>query len=344
MRLPRRRLLLAALPLVLFAGVALAAQPGGRRPNNAVINACVKKKDGQVRIVVPNASCRRNELPLAWNAQGSAGKAGATGAAGAPGPAGAKGDAGARGPTGAAGPAGPAGAQGPSGGGLSSLEGLNGLACHAAAQAGTVALSYDASGVATLTCSSSGGGGGTTSLRVNELMAGSTGAASNEFVEIVNTGTAAAGIGGYKLAYRSAAGTSDVTLATVPTGTTLAAGGFYLFAGSGFAGTRTPDQSFSAAIAAAEGGVALRDAAGAIVDSVGYGAAVNAFVEAHAASAPPTTAAPGSSIGRIPDGHDSNDNAADFSVSDSPTPGGANPRRPGRRTVYLRPPANHSPG
>jgi hypothetical protein len=155
-------------------------------------------------------------------------------------------------------------------------------------------------------------------------MTGSAGAASNEFVEIVNTGTAGADIGGYKLAYRSAAGTSDVTLATVPTGTTLAAGGFYLLGGSGYAGTRAPDQSFSAAIAATGGGVALRDAAGAIVDSVGYGDAVNAFVEAHAASAPPTTAAPGSSVARIPDGHDTNDNAADFSVSASPTPGGAN--------------------
>jgi hypothetical protein len=331
MRLPRRRLVLAALPLVLVAGVALAAQPGGRRPNNAVINACVKKKDGRVRIVAPNASCRRNELPLAWNAQGPAGPAGAAGKAGATGPAGpagaagptgAKGDAGPRGPSGAAGPAGPAGPQGPPGAGLSSLESLNGLSCHAGAQNGTVALSYDASGVATITCS--GGGGGNASLRVNELMTGSTGAASNEFVEIANTGTAGADIGGYKVAYRSAAGTSDVTLATVPTGTTLAAGGFYLFGGSGYAGTRAPDQSFSAAIAATGGGVALRDATGAIVDSVGYGDAVNAFVQAHAASAPPTTAAPGSSLVRIPDGHDTNDNAADFSVSASPSPGGTN--------------------
>jgi hypothetical protein len=331
MRLPRRRLVLAALPLVLVAGVALAAQPGGRRPNNAVINACVKKKDGRVRIVAPNASCRRNELPLAWNAQGPAGPAGAAGKAGATGPAGpagaagptgAKGDAGPRGPSGAAGPAGPAGPQGPPGAGLSSLESLNGLSCHAGAQNGTVALSYDASGVATITCS--GGGGGNASLRVNELMTGSTGAASNEFVEIANTGTAGADIGGYKVAYRSAAGTSDVTLATVPTGTTLAAGGFYLFGGSGYAGTRAPDQSFSTAIAATGGGVALRDATGAIVDSVGYGDAVNAFVQAHAASAPPTTAAPGSSLVRIPDGHDTNDNAADFSVSASPSPGGTN--------------------
>ena len=244
MRLPRRRLLLVALPLALVAGVALAAQPSGRRPSSAVINACVKKKDGRVRIVAAAATCRRNERAVSWNAQGqpgpagptgAAGQAGPTGAAGASGPAGPaglKGDSGARGATGAAGPAGPAGAtgpQGPAGAGLSALEDLNGVACHAGGHVGTVALSYDAGGVATFTCSTSGGGGGTSTLRVNELMTGSTGAAANEFVEIVNPGTAAADIGGFRLAYRSAAGTSDVTLATVPAGTTLAAGGFYLF-------------------------------------------------------------------------------------------------------------------
>lgn len=338
MRLPRRRLLLVALPLALVAGVALAAQPSGRRPSNAVINACVKKKDGRVRVVAAAASCRRDELPLAWNGQGpagpagaagAAGRAGATGPAGAPGPAGTagpKGDAGVRGATGAAGPAGragPTGPQGPAGAALSALENLNGVGCHAGGHAGTVALTYDAGGIATITCATSGGGG-TSTLRVNELMTGSTGAAANEFVEIVNAGPATADIGGFRLAYRSSAGTSDVTLATVPTGTTLAAGAFYLFGGSAYAGTRAPDQSFSAAIAATGGGVALRDSAGAIVDSVGYGDALNAFVEGHPASAPPATAAPGSSAVRLPDGHDTNDNAADFSVSASPTPGSSN--------------------
>jgi predicted amidohydrolase YtcJ len=38
----------------------------------------------------------------------------------------------------------------------------------------------------------------------------------------------------------------------------------------------------------------------------------------------PATAAPGSSAVRLPDGHDTNDNAADFSVSVSPTPGSSN--------------------
>src|SRR5437763_13197891 len=115
MRLPRRRVLLAALPFVLVTGVALAAQPGGRQPTSAVIHACVKKKTGLVRIVNASATCRRGESAVAWNGQGARGPEGAPGAAGAAGP---KGDAGS---AGAVGPAGPAGPAGPS---LPSLESL----------------------------------------------------------------------------------------------------------------------------------------------------------------------------------------------------------------------------
>ena len=336
MRLRRRRVLLVALPLLaLVAGVALAAKPSARRPSTAVINACVKKGSGQVRVVRPGAGCRKNESRLSWNVQGPAGPRGATGAAGATGPAGAagpagpagpagaKGDPGARGATGPAGPKGDAGAQGPPGPGLTSLESLNGVACHLGGTAGTASLTYDAGGVATLTCVT-GGGGSSGDIRVNEFMTGSTGAASNEFVELVNAGPAAVNVGGYKVAYRSAAGTSDTTLATIPDGTTIPAGGFYLLAGSGYLGSHAPDQTFSASLAATGGGLAVRDAAGAILDSVGYGEATNAFVEGHPAAAPPATATPGSSADRIPDGRDTNDNAADFSISAPPSPGESN--------------------
>jgi Lamin Tail Domain/Collagen triple helix repeat (20 copies) len=332
MRLRRRRVLLVALPLALVAGVALAAQPSARRPSNAVINACVKKGSGQVRVVKPAAACRRNESPLSWNAQGpagprgAAGPTGATGATGPSGPAGTtgpKGDPGARGATGAAGPKGDVGPQGPPGPALSSLESLNGIACHLGGTAGTASITYDAGGVATLKCVTAGGGS-SGDIRVNELMTGSTGAASNEFVELLNAGTTAVDVGGYKVAYRSAAGTSDTTLATIPDGTTIPAGGFYLLAGSGYLGSHAPDQTFSASLAATGGGIAVRDAAGTILDSVGYGEATNAFVEGHPAAAPPATAAPGSSADRIPDGQDTNDNAADFSVSATPSPGTSN--------------------
>ena len=326
MRLPRRRVLLAALPLVLVTGVALAAQPGAQQASSAVIHACVIKRTGLVRIVSASAKCRRGESPMAWNAQGARGAVGAAGAAGpqgAAGPAGAagpKGDAGARGSAGPAGPQGPAGPAGPS---LPSLESLNGVGCHLAGAPGTATLTYDAGGVATIKCVPSGGGS-SAEIRVNEFMTGSTGAASNEFVELFNAGSSAADVGGFKVAYRSAAGTSDISLATIPAGTTIPAGGFYLLAGSGYLGAHTPDQTFATSIAATGGGIAVRDSTGVILDSVGYGDSTNAFVEAHATTAPPATAAPGSSSDRLPDGHDTNDNAADFSVSSTPSPGAAN--------------------
>jgi hypothetical protein len=330
MRLLRRRLLLVAVPLALAAGVALAAQPSGRRPSNAVINACVKKKDGRVRIVAASASCRRNEQALAWNAQGQpgpagpvgpAGRAGATGPAGTAGAPGPKGEPGTRGETGGR-PAGPAGPQGPPGSGLNSLEGLNGLACRAGANAGTAALSYDASGVATITCSASGGGGGTATLHVNELMTGSTGAASNEFVEIANTGTTAADIGGFKLAYRSAAGTSDVTLATVPTGTYARRGGFT----SRRKGTPARGRRIRA-FRGDRGDRRRRRAADAAAQSSTPSATETPSTRSWRAIRPPPhrpRPAPGSSTVRLPDGHDTNDNAADFSVSAGPTPGSSN--------------------
>src|SRR4051812_21897742 len=113
MRLRRRRVLLAALPLVLVTGAALAAHPDGRKPSSAVIYSCVKKKTGLVRIVAASASCRPGESSVAWNAQGARGADGAAGAAGPQGPAGPAGAAGGKGDTGAAGSAGPAGAVGP---------------------------------------------------------------------------------------------------------------------------------------------------------------------------------------------------------------------------------------
>jgi hypothetical protein len=188
--------------------------------------------------------------------------------------------------------------------------------------AGTLKLDYDASGRATLTCVTTPSA---VAVSVNELSTGTTGAASDEFVELFNASAAPADVGGFKLVYRSGAGTSDIGLATIPDGTILAPGAFYLFGGSGYAGAKKADQSFSSALAAAAGGVGLRDAAGKLTDSIGYGTATNAFVETSPAPAPPATAAPGSSVIRRPDGKDTNDNGADFAVTASPTPGAPNP-------------------
>jgi hypothetical protein len=339
---------LAVIGLLLLAGaVALAAAGRGRDVSDAVINACRKEGTGALRVVIAPSSCKAGEQALSWNVRGPQGDAGPSGArgasgasgpagtpgtsgpAGSPGPAGSSGPAGAAGapgapgPVGPSGPSGPAGPKGDSGGNLASLEALDGIACSAGGKDGTTDLTYDAANHAVLTCVVSVTSPG--QVRINEFSTGVTNAAANEFVELVNSGTSSVDVGGYKLVYRSATGTSDVSLGTIPAGTTIPAGGFYLFGGSAYAGSATADQSFSTGLASTGGGLALRNPDGDVVDSVGYGASTtNAFVETAPAPAPPATASPGSSDVRLPDGHDTNDNSTDFSVSSSPTPHGSN--------------------
>ena len=77
-----------------------------------VINACVNKKTGALRIVSEPSKCRRVEAPLSWNQSGPQGE---TGPAGPSGPQGVQGPAGPKGEPGEAGALGPAGPQGPPG-------------------------------------------------------------------------------------------------------------------------------------------------------------------------------------------------------------------------------------
>lgn len=313
-----RAVALAALA-VAGAGAAFAAT---RTASDLVLHGCARQSDGRLRLVAPGAVCRPHEVAVSWNSAGPAGPAGPQGAVGP------------------AGPPGPAGPSGRDGATLTSLEQLDGLACSPGSSTGTVAVSYDAGDDAVISCRIATGtttttvattttttttttGGGTPLVLVNEVETGTTGSASDEFVELVNAGTAPADLGGYKVVYRSAAGTADVSLATIPAGTTVAPGAHYLLGGSAYAGSRPADQSFSFSLAAAGGGVGLRDGSGALVDSVGYGSATNAFVEGSPAPAAPAADPPGSSIARVPDGHDTGDNGSDFAVGPA-TPGTAN--------------------
>ena len=292
--------LLVSAALVPTGATMLAARAGD--DPTATIQACARLKDGRLRAVSTGATCRRAERPLEWNVQGPKGDEGPPGADGAPG---------------VAGPPGPPGPPGDPATGLTSLEGLDGLACHAGAQDGKTLLSYDTARRAVITCVVTAQA---SSINVNEFSTGVSGAATNEFVELVNAGSSTFDMSGYKVVYRSASGTSDTTLATVPAGALLAPGAFYLLGGSGYAGAVAPDQSFGVAIAATGGSIGIRDADGTLLDAVAYGTAANGLGEGSPAPAAPATADPGSSAIRLPDGHDTQDNAADFSVTGTPTP------------------------
>jgi hypothetical protein len=275
--------------LVAPAGATIIAARAGDGTEAPTIAACARLKDGRLRVLSPDAACRHNERRLEWSVQGEPG---------APGP------------------------TGPPGPGLDSLEGLSGLPCHAGEQGGTTSVSYDAARQAVIVCVVAGEAQ-TRIVKVNEFSTGVSNAATDEFVELVNAGSSPADIGAAKIVYRSAGGTSDTALATVPSGTVLAPGAFYLFGGSGYSGP-TADQSFGAALSSSGGSIAIRSSDGSLLDAVAYGTAANGLGEGRPAPAPPLTPRPGSSDVRLPDGRDSEDNAADYTVTATPTPRGPN--------------------
>jgi predicted extracellular nuclease len=154
-------------------------------------------------------------------------------------------------------------------------------------------------------------------------VAGAT--AADEFIEIHNISGSPQDLNGHNLVYRSAAGTSDVTLASWSTSTVLPAGGYYLVAhATGYTGAVAPDKTYNAgatgSLAAAGGGLALRNGptnTGPIVDSVGYGSATNAFVETAVTSAPATN----TSKVRLAGGcQDTDNNSTDYTISNPPVP------------------------
>jgi hypothetical protein len=288
------------LCIAVFAAVAasVAVASGGIPGPDGVIHACRKVEGGALRAIPAGVRCRTGERALRWNVRGVAG------------------------PQGPMGPQGPPGPQGEPGAGLGSFDELAGLPCTAGANPGAIELAYEAgTGVATIRCAVPAPP--PAQVRINEFSTGVEGALTDEFVELVNTGATAVDLSAYKLVYRSAAGTSDVSLGTLPDGTSLAAGGFMLFGGSGYAGAHPADRSFSTSLSSSGGGLGLRDSTGILVDSLAWGTATNALVEGTVAVAPTIAASPGKSDGRHPDGRDTNDNSVDFTEGD-PTPGAEN--------------------
>jgi cysteine-rich repeat protein len=159
-------------------------------------------------------------------------------------------------------------------------------------------------------------------LRVNELVTGTTASPLDEYIEVFNPCYVSVNISGWRLVYRAAAGTSDTVFVTW-SATTIPARSYLLYVGTAYVGTNDGVYN-SGSMAAAGGGIAVRNSVGTIIDSVGYGTATNIYVEGAAAPAPPGAAPPGRSIGRFPNGVDTNQNSVDFHITTSVTPRAAN--------------------
>lgn len=162
-------------------------------------------------------------------------------------------------------------------------------------------------------------GCGVAQVVVNEVQTGGSGGNTDEWVELYNPCTTVVNLAGCKLAYRSATNATPTDTSTIaPLNLTIAANGYLLIANSGYSGSATPDiKPFAGSgLADTGGGVGLRDSAGALVDSMGWGSASNPFVEASTA----TNGAHGQSMARTPNGTDTNNNMNDFKIANTPTP------------------------
>ncbi|HEY7372425.1 MAG TPA: lamin tail domain-containing protein [Polyangia bacterium] len=155
-------------------------------------------------------------------------------------------------------------------------------------------------------------------IKINEVQTGGA-TALDEFIELYNTcPDRAFSLAGHSLVYRAATGAGDFPRVTFTVETIAAGKPYFVCANSGFAGTA--DAHYTDGLALDGGGLALRGPDGNIVDAVGWGSAANAFVETAPAAAP----AAAQSIARQPDGHDSDDNAHDFEIAATPSPGASN--------------------
>jgi predicted extracellular nuclease len=149
---------------------------------------------------------------------------------------------------------------------------------------------------------------------INEFAVASTTSAADEYIEIKNISAAPVDINGWRLVYRSAAGVTDVAIINWTTSTIIPAGGYLLIANTtGYSGTKIPDFTWTSGgtgtFSGTSGGLALRNGpanTGTIIDSVGYGAATNAFVEG---TAEPVHA----SNQALHRSQDTDNNSADFS-------------------------------
>jgi hypothetical protein len=176
----------------------------------------------------------------------------------------------------------------------------------------------DSSPVDGATGNDSGGTGCTGAIVINELKTGGATDLTDEFVELYNPNSCAVPLSGWALKYEAASGAAGGAGYVFVAGDSIPAQGYFLLGSSTFSGKT--DATLINGLAAA-GQVGLIDDKKAIIDGVAYGTVTGGtYGEKQSAAAP----AAGKSIGRSPNGKDTDSNSADFKVLTSPSPGAAN--------------------
>ncbi|NVJ09117.1 lamin tail domain-containing protein [Myxococcus sp. AM001] len=188
----------------------------------------------------------------------------------------------------------------------------------------------------------SGGGSSTGHIVISEVAPQGPGGAGDEFIELYNPTSSPVDLSGWKVQYKSATGTSGYTgNYSLPDGSIIAARGYFLVGAGAYSGTGATgrDVSWGTSFAMGAGGGHVRigypELLGSdpidsvlVVDTVGYGSTANQPEgnripgSAPAAGSFERKASATSTVESMVDGadallgngHDSNDNAADFII------------------------------
>jgi hypothetical protein len=148
---------------------------------------------------------------------------------------------------------------------------------------------------------------------INEIKTDGT-TANDEMVELYNPSACDVPLGSWEIKYESGAGTGGSAGHKFAAGTTIASMGYLVLTpGAG---------SWTAGMSKTDGQIGLLDDTGTLVDGVAWGTVSGGgYREKTAATAP----ASGGSIGRSPNGADTDNNKTDFKPYASPSPGAPNP-------------------
>lgn len=201
-----------------------------------------------------------------------------------------------------------------------------GLDARDAGEGGSSVSLPDGGGSSSGSTSSGGDGGGSSSsggtcngnVVINEIQTGDADP-SDEFVEIYNPNDCEVSLSGFVIHYKANTGNSGPDFVTLAGGAKVGAKGYFVIGGAKYTGA-TQAKTSGGGLAADGGSIALVDGANKTVDAVAWGNATQGYKEGGVAQAAPA----GKSIARTPNGTDTNDNAKDFAIASTPTPGAAN--------------------
>jgi len=155
----------------------------------------------------------------------------------------------------------------------------------------------------------------------SELIPGIPGNNNYEFIELYNAGTEAVDLKGWSLWYKMTDDKEAQRVAIWTARADVPGYGHYLLARAGVDVGVPVDMAFDTPLFERKGGLVLQNAAGEVMDTLGWGDAPAGFV----ADAPALAPAAGASIERAPggtagNGDDSDDSATDFFSQSAPNP------------------------